>query len=86
MEEDLRREEGEEREREIVREGREEEGGRGRRERRKLRAALKRAVSVWTSHEPCASGETTMENGRFALPFVQPPLELSEFPQWMPQM
>ena len=43
--------------REMVREGREEEGGRGRRERRKLRAALKRAVSVWTSHEPGAQVE-----------------------------
>ena len=50
----LWREEGEEREREreMVRKGREEEGGRGRREKRKLRAALKRVVSVWTSHEP----------------------------------
>ena len=49
-----REEEGEEREREreMVREGRKEEGGRGRRERRKLRAFLKRVVSVWTSHEP----------------------------------
>ena len=50
-------EEEEEREREMVREGREEEGGRGRRERRKLRATLRRVVSVWTSHEPGAQVE-----------------------------
>ena len=48
----LWREEGEGWKGEMAREGREEEGGRGRREKRKLRAALKRVVSVWTSHEP----------------------------------